>query len=424
MRSFFVMLFLSCGVHEVNEPFAQHRQALDAVTGFGTNPGRLLMYRFVPAGLPRGRPLVVLLHGCGDTATGFSSRSGFETQATQRQFAMLVPEQQTSNNVQTCFNWFDSANQTRGGELESIVQMIDRVATDVGSDVTQVFVAGFSAGGATAANFAAAYPDRLKAVAIGAGIPFKCTESFFGANDCINGIDSTPMAHGTRVRSAATTFTGPRARVAVWQGLADSFVSPTNRTELVQQWTNVHGIDDIADGAMPISSGGTRSFFRASPTTAALVELNEIPSLDHVWRSAWASDMTTFFGITAPVQVDGGTAGGAAGGAAGGSVAGGTAMSGGSAGGTPSAGGSAGGAAGGTPTAGGSAGGAAGGLAASGGAATAGGASSGGTATAGGLSFAGGTSGGGTTTKPPASCSTVGGPVVLVLGLLLARRRA
>ncbi|MCU0702354.1 MAG: esterase, partial [Myxococcaceae bacterium] len=113
------VVLVSCGVPE-REPsdVAQQRQALDVVLGFGTNPGNLLMYRFVPAGLPRNRPLVVLLHGCGDTAENFSRGSGFEAQATARQFALLVPQQQSANNTDRCFNWVLPANQQRGsGEL-------------------------------------------------------------------------------------------------------------------------------------------------------------------------------------------------------------------------------------------------------------------------------------------------------------------
>lgn len=415
-----VVVVLSCGLPTQRDEVGISRQALDSVTGFGSNPGALAMYRFVPTGLPRGRPLVVLLHGCTDTATNFSSTSGFEALATQRQFALLVPQQQVTNNVQLCFNWFESGDQTRGaGEMQSIVQMVDRMVTDTGSDPQQVFIAGFSAGAAEVVNAIATHPDRFRAAVVAAGIPFKCTESYFGppgATSCISGIDSTPQVHGVRVRSAFSAFTGSYPRVSIWQGMSDPFVAPMNRLELVQQWTNVHGIDQTADGTMPISTGGTRSFFRVSANGDALVELNEVPGAVHEWRAAWAPDMADFFGITAPV--DGGMGGGAAGGgtaSAGGNAAGGSASAGGSAaGGTASAGGNAAGGttAGGTASAGGSAGGSA---------PTAGGT----TSSAGGTATAGGTAGGGVTTQPMGCQSCTSAPGVMVLGLLaFVRRRA
>ncbi len=422
----FVVVVMACGVVGAPEAddVATTRQALDAVTGFGSNPGNLLMYRFVPQGLARGRPLVVLLHGCGETATSFSTSSGFEPVAMQRQFAVVLPQQQVVNNIQTCFNWFDSANQQRDSdELLSIKQMVDRMVTDVGSDPQQVYIAGFSAGAALVANVLATSPDRFRAGAIAAGIPFQCTTSVLGSQACLSGSSQTPQVWSMRVRNAFPLFTGPYPRVAVWQGQSDVFVAPSNGTELMKQWTAVHGIDQTADGTQPITSGGTRTFFRASAGGAALVELNEVPGLGHAWRSAWATDIADFFGLSAAAAMDGGTAGGSAGGgaAAGGSAAGGSA-GGGVAGGAAAAGGVAGGgsaSAGGVASGGGTAGGNnAGGSATAGGTATAGGSAAGGSATAGGA-------GGGGATMPAVgcqSCRSAGGPLSMALALLLRRR--
>ncbi len=430
----FVVVVMACGVVGAPEAddVATTRQALDPVTGFGSNPGNLLMYRFVPPGLARGRPLVVLLHGCGETATSFSTSSGFEPVAMQRQFAVVLPQQQVVNNIQTCFNWFDLANQQRDSdELLSIKQMVDRMVTDVGSDPQQVFIAGFSAGAAQVANVLATSPDRFRAGAIAAGILFKCTESAFGSTSCLAGPTSsnpdggmrTPAEYAAPVLRAFPSFTGTYPRVAVWQGQSDVFVAPSNGTELMKQWTAVHGIDQTADGTQPITSGGTRTFFRASAGGAALVELNEVPGLGHAWRSAWATDIADFFGLSAAAAMDGGTAGGSAGGgaAAGGSAAGGSA-GGGVAGGAAAAGGVAGGgsaSAGGVASGGGTAGGNnAGGSATAGGTATAGGSAAGGSATAGGA-------GGGGATMPAVgcqSCRSAGGPLSMALALLLRRR--
>lgn len=417
-----VALVMACGVGGAPEAddVATTRQALDAVTGFGSNPGNLQMYRFVPAGLARGRPLVVLLHGCGETATSFSTSSGFEAQATQRQFALVLPQQQFINNVQTCFNWFEAANQTRDSdELLSIKQMVDRMVTDVGSDPQQVYIAGFSAGGAQVANLLATSPDRFRAGAIAAGIPFECTTSVLSSQTCLGGLaPQTPQVWSMRVRAAFPSFTGTYPRVAVWQGQSDIFVAPSNGDELMEQWTAVHGIDQTADGTQPITSGGTRTFFRASTGSTALVELNEVPALGHAWRSAWATDIADFFGLSAATAMDGGTAGGsagggaAAGGSAGGGAAGGVVAGGGAAAGGTAAGGAAGG---GSAMAGGVAGGA-----------TAGGNSAGGSAAAGGGAVtAGGSAGGGATAQPMGcqSCNSAGGSLSLALVLLLRLRR-
>jgi poly(hydroxyalkanoate) depolymerase family esterase len=398
------LLAAACGLPP--DEAATTRQALDVVTGFGTNPGNLLMYRYVPAGLPRGRPLVVLLHGCGDTAASFSTQSGFEPVALQRQFALVVPQQQGANNVQGCFNWFETVNQQRGsGELVSIEQMVDRMVADVGSDPARTVVVGFSAGGAEAANLLATSPGRFRAGVIVGGIPFKCGESVSAGFTCMSGGTSlTAQAWAQRVTMAAMPYTGPWPRVAVWHGLSDAVVAPSNRTELVKQWTAVHGVDQTADGTMAIASGGTRSFFREAGGGAAVVELNEVPGFGHGWRTAWATDMADFLGLTA---MGGGSAGGgsAGGGSVGGGVAGGGVAGGGSAGGGSAGGGVAGGGS-------------------AGGGSVAGGGVAGGAVAAGGTAGGGSAGGGASQSTGCQSCSSGAGAPLLLALLAFRRQRA
>ena len=63
---------------------------LTPVTGFGSNPGNLSMYSYRPDGLPAGRPLVVLLHGCTQDATGYFTNSGWRKFADQWGFQLLL----------------------------------------------------------------------------------------------------------------------------------------------------------------------------------------------------------------------------------------------------------------------------------------------------------------------------------------------
>ena len=64
------------------------------IDGFGTNPGALRMFAFVPEALPRASALVVVLHGCGQTAAGYDFGTGWSTLAKRYGFALLMPEQQ------------------------------------------------------------------------------------------------------------------------------------------------------------------------------------------------------------------------------------------------------------------------------------------------------------------------------------------
>src|SRR3954447_24785460 len=52
-------------------------RVLTEVIRFGTNPGNLRMFAFVPDRLAPSRPLVLVLHGCTQTAAGYDAGAGW-----------------------------------------------------------------------------------------------------------------------------------------------------------------------------------------------------------------------------------------------------------------------------------------------------------------------------------------------------------
>jgi len=209
---------------------------------FGTNPGNLRMQSFVPDHLPPSAPLVVVLHGCTQTAAGYDYGAGWTHLAAQFGFAVLLPEQQRANNSNLCFNWFLPKDTQRDhGEVSSIKQMIDRMLLDHGLDPKRVFVTGLSAGGAMTSALLACYPETFAAGAIIAGLPYGCATNTQEALACMfQGGDRTGRIWGDMVRSASS-HTGPWPRISVWHGSADATVKPTNAAEIVKQWIDVHG---------------------------------------------------------------------------------------------------------------------------------------------------------------------------------------
>ena len=218
------------------------------VTGFGSNPGNLRMFKYVPPGLPANAPLVVAMHGCSQSAASYDAETGWQMLAQRWQFALLLPQQQSANNSSTCFNWFEAGDTTRGsGEALSIKQMVDRMQADHGSDPVRVYITGLSAGGAMTSAMLAAYPEVFAGGAIVAGLPYRCATSQSAAFSCMNpGTDLTPAQWGDKVR-AASNHTGAWPIVSIWHGDGDYVVRPANLTESMQQWTNVHGIDQTAE---------------------------------------------------------------------------------------------------------------------------------------------------------------------------------
>src|ERR1044071_5430781 len=111
-----------------------------AETAFDPNPGNLRMFCHVPRGLKPGAALVVILHGCGQTAGGYDLGAGWCRLADQAGFAVLAPEQKAVNNPHTCFDWFNPEDIVRiGGEAESIAVMVRSMVAAHRLDAGRVF---------------------------------------------------------------------------------------------------------------------------------------------------------------------------------------------------------------------------------------------------------------------------------------------
>jgi poly(hydroxyalkanoate) depolymerase family esterase len=210
---------------------------------FGTNPGALRMFAFVPEHLQRAPALVVILHGCGQTAAGYDLGAGWSTMAKRYGFALLMPEQQASNNANTCFNWFNPGDVTRGhGEAASIRQMVARMVAEHKIDSRRIYVTGLSAGGAMTSVMLATYPEVFAGGAVIAGLPFGIASN---VREALNGMMQSPSrsAHelGDLVRKASK-HKGPWPKLSVWHGSADRTVNPANADEIVKQWLDVHGL--------------------------------------------------------------------------------------------------------------------------------------------------------------------------------------
>ena len=98
------------------------------VSKFGDNPGNLNMYKYAPRKMPKKAPLVVVLHGCFQSAQLYNYMTGWSDLADRFKFYVLYPEQRDTNNMNKCFNWFLAGDYSRGqGEAESIIQMVNKM---------------------------------------------------------------------------------------------------------------------------------------------------------------------------------------------------------------------------------------------------------------------------------------------------------
>jgi len=217
------------------------RSPMVETTDFGSNPGSLRMFSFAPDNLQPAPGLVVVLHGCGQTAAAYDLGAGWSTLAKHYGFALLMPQQQPFNNANGCFNWFNPDDTARDrGEACSIRQMIARAVGDIGIDRERIYVTGLSAGGAMTSVMLATYPEVFAGGAIIAGLPFGVATNVREALSGMFVSPSRPASElGDLVRNASN-HKGPWPKLSVWHGSADRTVHPANANEIVKQWLDVH----------------------------------------------------------------------------------------------------------------------------------------------------------------------------------------
>ena len=218
------------------------RQLTEAF-GFGSNPGKLRMFTYRPKSLSRHPALVVVLHGCTQTATGYDVGAGWSTLADRYGFALLLPEQQRSNNPNGCFSWYLPEHSRRNqGEPRSIREMVEKAVLDYGVDRRRIFITGLSAGGAMCSNMLACYPEVFAAGAIIAGLPYGAATNVQEAFETMHQGASRPAREWGNLVRQATGYAGPWPRISVWHGDADVTVVPSNALSVIRQWADVHGL--------------------------------------------------------------------------------------------------------------------------------------------------------------------------------------
>src|SRR5215469_6373208 len=216
---------------------------LREIVGFGSNPGNLRMFVYRPPTLADNPALVVVLHGCTQTAAGYDIGAGWSTLADRYGFALLLPEQQRSNNPNGCFNWFQPAHSRRNqGEPLSIRQMIEKCVVDFGIDRRRIFVTELSAGGAMTSVMLACYPEVFAGGAIVAGLPYGAANNVQQAYESMFRSPSRPAREWGNLVRKASSHPGPWPRVSIWHGNADKTVIPSNAVEILKQWTDLHGL--------------------------------------------------------------------------------------------------------------------------------------------------------------------------------------
>jgi poly(hydroxyalkanoate) depolymerase family esterase len=253
---------------------------LRALDRFGENPGDLDAKIYVPKSATDRAPLVVVLHGCTQTAEDYDRGAAWTVAADRHGFVLLFPEQQRANNPNLCFNWFSPRDARRDrGEALSIIQMVEAVRARHGTDPNRVFVTGLSAGGAMAMVLLATYPDVFAGGAIIAGLPFATANNVPQALERMRGHDIPNAKRLGELVASASNYSGPWPSLSVWHGSLDPTVAPTNARAIVDQWRMVQGASEAPCRADLVD--GHPRYVWCDPTGREVIEEIQVKGLGH-----------------------------------------------------------------------------------------------------------------------------------------------
>jgi cellulase/cellobiase CelA1 len=108
----------------------------------------------------------------------------------------------------------------------------------------------------------------------------------------------TAQAWGNMVRAADPGYGGPRPRVQMWHGTADTTLNYNNLGEEIKQWTNVLGVSQTPSSTGTPQSGWTRTRYNDG-SGVTQVEAYSIAGAGHVLpETGMASYAVGFFGLT------------------------------------------------------------------------------------------------------------------------------
>lgn len=212
---------------------------------FSSSEGTRSYKLYIPAIRDGGpRPLIVMLHGCTQSADDFAAGTRMNFAAEAQGCFVVYPEQPQAANVSKCWNWFRPGDQAREtGEPALIAGITRQVVEAHDIDRTRIYVAGLSAGGAAAAIMGEAYPDLYAAVGVHSGLACGSAHDVASAFTAMRGGES-------KVKLRAR---GPAKPTIVFHGDQDATVHPCNGAKVIAR---------VADGA----KFTTQTVRRSSPT--------------------------------------------------------------------------------------------------------------------------------------------------------------
>lgn len=249
---------------------------------------------YVPASLAstaagEGAPLVVMLHGCKQTAESFAAGTRIGRLAERAGFAVLLPEQAKTAHAQRCWHWHGDPAQS---EAPAVASLVEAIVAQYGFDATRVYLAGISAGAGLASALALHHARLFAAVGLHSGPVFGAATSTMSAMHVMRrGARDDPLQLVERSVDMAAYAGMPTMIV---HGEFDAVVEKRNAAQLAAQFARVNRLTD-AHGTLRVGEMRTYSRDGADYTDwlragRLVVRLCIVRGLGHAWSGGDARE--------------------------------------------------------------------------------------------------------------------------------------
>jgi len=250
---------------------------------------------YVPKNAPRWKrvPLVVLIHGCKQTADDIARGTRIAEFADREGMVVLLPAQKKSANPWRCWNWFERRTSRGEGEAAIVAAQIRTVRRRYRVDRKRVYVAGISSGGALAAILGVRFPHLVSAVAVHSGIACGAARSAVSAVNVLKrGPEQDVAAIAAEVRKAAAP-SEIRVPLLTIHGDRDEVVPPPHAAALVRQYLALNGDDPArapdSQARVEHPGGRVETVQDWRRDGRLVVRQVEVQGLGHAWSGGDAS---------------------------------------------------------------------------------------------------------------------------------------
>lgn len=210
---------------------------------------------YLPASAPPrvGMPVVVMLHGCKQTAESFAAGTRICRLAERAGFAVLLPEQAKTAHAHRCWHWHEAPAHS---EAPAVASLVATIVEEHGLDPERVYLAGISAGAGLAAALGIHYPALFAAVGLHSGPVFGAASSTTTAMHVMHSGSREDPLH--LIERSVDVASYPGMPAIIIHGELDAVVAPSNAAQLCVEFARLNRLVD-ANGMLRVGEQRTYS---------------------------------------------------------------------------------------------------------------------------------------------------------------------